>query len=129
MRVVAEQEGGVGLAANQVGLEDRVCLVQLRPGEDLTALINPVIDKKSSERAVFNEGCLSFPNLFIPVLRYATVDIEYIDEAGHRQHDRLEALGSICFQHELDHLNGITFLDRLTTEQRKHALSVWDPKV
>jgi peptide deformylase len=125
MRAVADRDQGIGLAANQVGLDMRVCLVQFYPGESLTALINPVIVNRSKRKILFSEGCLSFPGLMVPVTRHYFVDVEYLDEQGELCVERLDGLGAVCLQHELDHLDGITFLRRLKPRQRKRALGSW----
>ncbi len=125
MREVAERDQGIGLAANQVGLDMRVCLVQFYPGESPTTLINPVIVHRSKRKILFSEGCLSFPGLYIPVARHYSVDVEYLDEEGKEQVERLDGLGAVCLQHEVDHLDGITFLRRLKPRERKQALRLW----
>lgn len=108
---------GVGLAANQVDLPYQLCVINTsgdrdRP-EDEFVLINPVIRRrKGSEED--SEGCLSFPDIHVPVLRAAEIEIEAISLSGEVQHLRWKGLPARAAQHELDHLAGTTFVDRLS---------------
>ena len=108
--------GGVGLAANQCGIEKRVFIMGVgEPGdENIVALINPKIIGNSGLGEKFNEGCLSSPGLFIPIKRPSTIAIEYTDELGEIQQRKITGLTSRIFQHELDHLNGIRMQDKVS---------------
>ncbi len=117
---------GVGLAANQIGVPRRVAVVDI--GEDdppAVVLINPVILERSDERETAEEGCLSIPDIFGDVERHARVVVEALDRDGQRV--RAEATGykARAIQHEIDHLDGILFLDHLSAVKRSLLLSKW----
>ena len=112
---------GVGLAGPQVGVLERIFVWEVE-GEH-GAVINPKIVDRSRETVTEEEGCLSLPGLYYPVERAVSVVVEGIDEAG--APTRLEAedlLARVC-QHEIDHLDGVLFIDRLPDELRKDALT------
>ena len=105
---------GVGLAANQIGINKRVCVVNVK---DPIVLINPTIVEKSEEKFVFPEGCLSFPKKYVRTERHVSVTIEADNHdsklsfsADSKDMDR--AFECACVQHEIDHLDGITMFDR-----------------
>ncbi len=105
---------GVGLAAPQVGVSKRIIVVatDLR-GERILELINPKIIKISQEKEKGEEGCLSFPGIFLEIERAKEIEVEGLDINGKRV--RIEAKGFLArvFQHEIDHLNGVLFFHRL----------------
>jgi peptide deformylase len=113
---------GVGLAAPQVGVPQRIIVVEFaeppenpeaEPEEpELFCLINPEIVKESSQRSIGNEGCLSLPGYFGEVERAQSVSVRGFTESG--DHTQIEAAGWLAriFQHEIDHLNGVLFIDR-----------------
>jgi peptide deformylase len=117
---------GVGLAANQIGAARRVAVVDV--GEEdpgALVLINPVIVERSKESEIAEEGCLSIPDIFGDVKRVESVVVEALDRDGARQ--RIEATGykARAIQHEIDHLDGILFLDHLSAVTRGLLLSKW----
>lgn len=105
---------GRGLAANQVGLLKRVFVIQLEGEISPTAMFNPKIINQSEELAGGEEGCLSFPNLWLDVKRPATIDAVYLDKLGKECKITLTGIDAKCFLHELDHLNGICFTDKVS---------------
>jgi peptide deformylase len=105
-------QDGLGLAAPQVGLDLRLCLVRIN--DKLVPLINPAIMTKSHETDIAEEGCLSLPDLSLPVLRSSWIVVRYQDLAGKEQERRLEALEARIVQHEVDHLEGILITDYVT---------------
>lgn len=111
---------GIGLAAPQVGHSLRLVVVDLMPNEKNLprTLINPEIILKSEERATREEGCLSLPGQYADITRPAMVKVRYQDETGARQEVDAEGLLSACLQHEIDHLNGILFVDHLSALKR-----------
>jgi peptide deformylase len=115
------QAPGVGLAANQVGFLDRIFVWQIE--EEHGAFINPVITESSDETFTDEEGCLSMPGLVYPVERSMRVTVEAIDENGHPVKVEAEDFQARVFQHEIDHLDGVLFVDRLPDDLRKQALS------
>ena len=103
---------GVGLAAPQVGILKRVVVIDLYDDKGPIALINPVILKTKGEQEV-DEGCLSFPNKFAKVIRPAEVVAEYTDREGKRKKIKAKELLAQAICHEVDHLNGEVFVDKI----------------
>ncbi len=111
-----EENEGIGLAAPQVGELKRVIIVQMEKGPEV--FINPKILKKTRETEIMEEGCLSFPGLFLKIKRAKGVEIEALDGAGEKVKIKAEGLPARIFQHEIDHLDGILFIDRISFWQR-----------
>ena len=111
---------GVGLAAPQVGRSIRLIVFDI--GEGPTALVNPVLSGHQGEQ-VGEEGCLSIPGLYFPVKRAMTVACEAVDVRGKAVRIEGEELLARVFQHEVDHIDGVLFVDRLDGEERKQALA------
>jgi len=107
---------GVGLAAQQVGELKRIIAVQTE--ESPIVFINPKIIKKSKETEVMEEGCLSFPNLYLKIKRPREVEIEALSIDGEKKQIKAEGLLVRVLQHEIDHLDGILFIDRIGFFQR-----------
>jgi peptide deformylase len=101
---------GIGLAGNQVGLLRRVFVMKLSNGKEL-GCFNPWIMFGDNDKIEGNEGCLSFPNLWLKVERHNKITAAYLDNTGKQCIIELEGLDARCFQHELDHLDGITFTE------------------
>lgn len=104
--------GGIGLAAPQVGLPLRVFVMEIEDKEFVC--INPIVIGEGINSATANEGCLSFPGLRLDITRSNSVIVEYQDQTGKTISEELTGITSRCFQHELDHLNGITFDKKVT---------------
>ncbi|CAB4125972.1 Def N-formylmethionyl-tRNA deformylase [uncultured Caudovirales phage] len=104
------ENNGRGLAANQVGLLKRVFTIQLR-GEQPIAMFNPTVINQSDELSIDEEGCLSFPDLWLDVKRPKRIDVVYLDKLGKECTMTLSGIDARCFLHELDHLNGVCFTD------------------
>ena len=109
-----KSESGIGLAANQIGINKRVCVINVKQP---LVLINPKIVKKSKEKFVFAEGCLSFPNDKIKTTRHQDIVVETDNHQGRlsfsaNSKDINDAFECVCVQHEIDHLDGITMFDR-----------------
>lgn len=115
---------GIGLAAVQVNVPRRVVTIDVAKREDDTAspdplfLINPEILWASDDLAVAEEGCLSIPEYFAEVERPAKVRVAYIDRDGHKQEIEAEGVLAVCLQHEIDHIDGRLFIDRLSKLKR-----------
>ncbi len=114
------QAPGIGLAAPQVGIKLRVAVVDLMPDEKPTpyALINPEIIAVSKELATREEGCLSLPKQYAEVTRPARVKVRYLDAAGARKEIEADGLLAACLQHEIDHLDGVLFVDHISALKR-----------
>lgn len=102
-----QEYNGIGLSANQCGVQERMFVM----GDFVC--INPKIVGHSESTFKMKEGCLSFPGLFVTVPRYCSVDVEFYDINGQLQSHHFEGVTAQCFQHELDHMNGVTFVDNV----------------
>lgn len=103
---------GVGLAAVQVGILKRVVVIDIEDGEGVRILINPKITKTKGEQEV-DEGCLSFPNQYAKVIRPKEVTVEALDRSGNKIIIKAKDLLAQAICHELDHLEGVTFVDQM----------------
>ncbi len=106
---------GLGLAAPQVGVNVRLCIIEIE--NELFVLINPEIKNESDEKIIAEEGCLSFPGKFMPVERSKRVKVKAIDASGKSQIIRARGLFARALQHEIDHLNGELFIDKVTEQE------------
>ena len=115
---------GIGLAAPQVDIRKRIVVIDLNEDEKSSPItfINPRIIKFSDEKFVNQEGCLSVPEYYADVERAKEVEAEWFDDMGVKYKKTLSGLMSICIQHEIDHLDGILFVDHLSTLKRKMAI-------
>jgi len=112
--------GGLGLSANQVGLDVR-CFV-MRTQDGVTSFFNPELTKVSQETDLLKEGCLSFPDIYLMIKRSKVVEMKYQDADGTEHIITLDGIGSRCAQHEIDHLNGIVFLQRASRMKLERAI-------
>ncbi len=113
---------GVGLAATQLGVLHRVLVYRAYADDPLTALVNPVIEWRSDELETAEEGCLSLPGVHVEVERAARVRVTAQDERGKRLEIEADGLPARVIQHEVDHLDGVLILDRISREARKEAM-------
>ena len=111
LKMTMKLYGGIGLSANQCGVFERVFVI----GTDQfqIACINPRIVGKAPSTVKGDEGCLSFPGLYVKIDRPDWVDVEFTDEMGQLKQMRLEGVTARCFQHELDHMDGIRMIDHV----------------
>ncbi len=107
---------GVGLAASQVGELKRIIIIQMEKGPRI--FINPEIIKKSKETETMEEGCLSFPGLFLKIKRAKMVEIEALNESGEKIQFKVDGFIACIFQHEIDHLDGVLFINRISFFQK-----------
>ena len=108
---------GIGLAAIQVGILKRLVVIDISKGEEEKKpifLINPKIIHRSKKTSVYEEGCLSLPGQFAEIERPAECTLKYIDYDGKEKELKADGLLATCIQHEVDHLNGILFIDYLS---------------
>ena len=111
------QANGIGLAAIQIGIPKRIIVIDLAKGEEKKNpmyFVNPVIKNKNQNLATYEEGCLSVPDQFAEVDRPSTCEVEYLDYYGEKKILKAEGLIATCIQHEMDHLQGILFIDHLS---------------
>ncbi|MGN7159689.1 peptide deformylase [Sphingomonas sp. SAFR-052] len=117
---------GIGLAAIQVAVPKRVLVIDLQDEEDEEgkpvkaphAFVNPVIEEVSDELSTYQEGCLSIPEQYADVVRPARCRVTWLDEQGEKHDEWLDGLMATCLQHEMDHLNGVLFIDHLSRLKR-----------
>jgi peptide deformylase len=117
---------GIGLAAIQIGEPVRVIVMDLaREGEEPAPrhFVNPEIVWASEETAPYEEGCLSVPEIYDEVERPARVRIKYLNYQGEAVEEDCEGLYAVCIQHEMDHLNGVLFIDHLSRLKRDRAVA------
>lgn len=109
---------GIGLAANQVGILKRLVVVDIANPEEEEPnpykFINPVVVQNSEDCSAYQEGCLSVPTFYEEVERPSKITLEYLDVQGKKQTLEAEGLLATCIQHEIDHLNGVLFVDHLS---------------
>jgi peptide deformylase len=116
---------GIGLAAIQVGVPLRVVTMDLSKREEHAepkVFINPEIVSSSEEKSVYEEGCLSIPDIHEDVERPARVKVRYLDLDGTPQEAEAEGLFATCIQHEIDHLNGVLFIDHISKLKRDRVV-------
>ena len=108
---------GIGLAAIQIGVPKRIVVMDISKEENKKKpmyFVNPIIIKKNDEKVTYEEGCLSVPNQFAEIDRPSKCEVEYLDYNGNKQNLKAEGLLATCIQHEMDHLEGILFIDYLS---------------
>jgi len=113
---------GVGLAATQLGVLHRVLVYKAFLDDPLTALVNPEIEWMSEELELGDEGCLSLPGVHVEVERHARLRVRARDESGVEVDVEAEGLEARVIQHEIDHLDGVLILDRISRDARKEAM-------
>ena len=116
---------GIGLAAIQVGVPKRVIVMDIARQEEPKAprfFVNPEILWASEETAPYEEGCLSVPEIYDEVERPSRVKIRYLNYAGETVEEDAEGLFAVCIQHEMDHLDGVLFIDHLSRLKREQAV-------
>ena len=113
---------GIGLAAIQVGVPKRIIVMDISREENKKEplyFVNPIIKNKNSDLSTYEEGCLSVPNQFAEIDRPKTCEIEYLNYYNEKKYIRAEGLLATCIQHEMDHLEGILFIDYLSKLKKK----------
>ena len=108
---------GIGLAAIQIGIPKRIIVMDISKDENKKEpryFVNPIIKNKDQDKSTYEEGCLSVPNQFAEIDRPKKCDVEYLDYNGEKKILHAEGLLATCIQHEMDHLEGILFIDYLS---------------
>jgi peptide deformylase len=116
---------GIGLAAIQIGVPKRVVTMDLSKKEgpqEPRVFINPEVIWRSDEKAIYEEGCLSIPEFYEDVERPAQVRVKFLDADGKEQEVEASGLLATCLQHEIDHLNGVLFIDHISRLKRQMVL-------
>ncbi|MBI2439650.1 MAG: peptide deformylase [Candidatus Moranbacteria bacterium] len=115
------REKGVGLAAPQIGIPLRLAVIEVE-GKTLF-LINPEITSFAQEKIIFEEGCLSLPGQFFPIVRSESITLKYLNEKGLPKKIRAKGFLAIVIQHEVDHLDGILIVNRFAKQKKKYHLT------
>jgi peptide deformylase len=121
---------GIGLAAIQVGVPLRIFIINIPDNSDeqlkenLVEIINPEI-LEHHDTTIYQEGCLSLPGIYEDVQRYKSIAVRYQDRDGNKIEETLDSIMAIAFQHELDHLNGHLFIEKLSYLKRKKFEKEW----
>ena len=107
---------GIGLAAIQIGVPKRIIVIDLSKEKEKKPMffVNPEINNKNKVHSVYEEGCLSVPNQFAEIERPSTCEVKYLDYNGNEKILKAEGLLATCIQHEMDHLEGVLFIDYLS---------------
>jgi len=116
---------GIGLAAIQIGEPLRMLVIDLAKEDETPAphvFINPEVLESSDQRSIYEEGCLSIPDYYAEVERPASVRVKYLDRDGKLQEMEAEGLMATCLQHEIDHLNGVLFIDHISKLKRDRVV-------
>ena len=116
---------GIGLAAIQIGIPKRIIVMDISKEENKKEpryFVNPVIKKKDTLKSTYEEGCLSVPNQFAEINRPKKCEVEYLDYDGKKQLLKADGLLATCIQHEMDHLEGILFIDYLSKLKKSMIL-------
>ena len=112
---------GIGLAAIQIGIPKRIIVMDINKDADKKNpmyFVNPIIKNQDSKKSTYEEGCLSVPNQFAEIDRPKKCEVEYLDYNGNKKTLKAEGLLATCIQHEMDHLEGILFIDYLSKLKR-----------
>ena len=116
---------GIGLAAIQIGIPKRIIVMDISRDESKKEpkyFVNPVIKNKNKEKSIYEEGCLSVPDQFAEIERPNSCEVEYLDYEGNKKILKAEGLLATCIQHEMDHLEGILFIDYLSKLKKSMIL-------
>ena len=118
------KSNGVGLAATQVGIPQRLVVMDISITEEgekkaPIKMVNPVVTEASEELSPYDEGCLSVPTFFEEVMRPARCTVNYLDENGKPHTMKADGFLATCVQHEIDHLDGVLFVDHISKMKRK----------
>ncbi len=127
MRQIMHYTGGVGLAAPQIGVPLRVIVIGLPEAEDI-ALINPQVVRRKGERVV-NEGCLSVPGYFGEIKRAESVTVKGLDPTGKEIRIKATELLAEVLEHEIDHLNGVLYIDHLESMEKLRRIEPEEPQL
>jgi len=120
LKETMRKENGVGIAAPQIGVHDRVIIVEIN--SIATPFINPVISERSFRKIDSEEGCLSVPGTWGVVTRHRSVTVHALDESGSEVVIKAQGFDATVFQHEIDHLDGVLFIDRAEDIQKASRL-------
>src|SRR3954452_11017893 len=129
MKQLMHDANGIGLAATQVGVLQRLFVFHPEDVDETLAVVNPEIVERSDETDVADEGCLSIQGVTVPVERALRVTVAGKDEHGADVRYELDGYSARCAQHEADHLDGVLMIDRTTPEARKEALAILRPRI
>lgn len=126
MTSVMLSHNGIGLAATQVGLDLRLFILKMPDKDKVWVCVDPKIVRADTRTRVIEEGCLSMPGLLADVERPSRIQVEFTDETGKMVKYGLAGLMACAFQHELDHLNGVLFIDRMPEGEKSKLLARYE---
>lgn len=130
LETLYDYPSGVGLSANQVGIMLKICVIDFkRDGKKPLVCINPEYTPLSNEKIISKEQCISFPNVSADVLRHKKIKINFQNIHGEKKEFIAEGFKSFVFQHEIDHLNGIVFIDRIDINNNLHSYDGYTAKL
>ncbi len=116
---------GIGLAAIQIGVPKRIIVIDISKDKEIKEpmyFVNPIIKEKNQEKSIYEEGCLSVPGQFAEIERPKKCQVEFLDYDGNKKLLKAEGLLATCIQHEMDHLEGILFIDYLSKLKKSMIL-------
>jgi len=122
MGLLMQDALGIGLAATQLGVMHRLFVYRVEPDSEVKALVNPLVEADGDELETAEEGCLSIPGVHVEVERPAQIRVRGQDASGEPVEFAADGLEARVIQHELDHLDGVLILDRISREQRRQAM-------
>lgn len=123
LKFLCKQQNGLGLAAPQIGISERIIVIDMTHyGGDFYTMINPKIISSSTQKFYTQEGCLSIPDLYVEIARPKECIIEYYDLNSRKREIKANGILSTVVHHEIDHLDGILFIDRIDDEQYKNQI-------
>lgn len=114
-----KHHGGLGLSANQVGLNHRICVLNM--GDEIWTLFNPYIIERTEQFTEYSEGCLSYPGLYLKIPRYKHIKVKFQATYGQEVVQEFDGLTAVCVQHELDHLDGVVYTDLVSPIKLEQA--------
>lgn len=120
MKKIMQENGGIGLAANQIGILKRIIILTIE--DNIITLVNPEIVERKKDKEVMNEGCLSIPELRVDIERHKKIVVRGFDIEGKVKEVLCEDLSARAVQHEIDHLNGVLIIDRMERDEKLQFL-------
>jgi peptide deformylase len=122
LETLNSSDNGMGLAAPQVGKSLRLCVIRFNRRNYI--LVNPKIKSRSLGKEIMEEGCLSFPGIYVPIKRSKKVKVETMDRHGKKIEIKADGILSRAMQHEIDHLDGILFIKRMSKKDKERLLKI-----
>lgn len=122
MRRNMEEHNGMGIASNQLGYNLKIFIMREINSKEIVEFINPTITERAELAVIGQEGCLSAPGVYVSIPRHEQITVEAFKRTGEAFKVVLVGMESVCAQHEIDHLDGIFYIDKLNRQQRRAAM-------